>query len=102
MYAFTDDSSCAYGIVAYFRFILEHKVKCMFIASKSRLVPLSQEPSIPRLELQAALIATRLSKWNSYWKEKHIFMDRFENKVKLSQQWWYQFWSIYSSSNKWN
>ena len=32
----------------------------MFIASKSRLVPLSQKPSIPRLELQTAVIATRL------------------------------------------
>ena len=32
----------------------------MFIASKSRLASLSQKPSIPRLELQAAVIATRL------------------------------------------
>ena len=32
----------------------------MFIASKSRLEPLSQKPSIPHLELQAAVIATRL------------------------------------------
>ena len=31
----------------------------MFIASKSRL---SQKPSIPRLELQAAVIVTRLKK----------------------------------------
>ena len=30
----------------------------MFIASKSRLEPLSQKPSIPHLELQAAVIAT--------------------------------------------
>ena len=32
----------------------------MFIASKSRLLPLSQKPSISRLELEAAVIATRL------------------------------------------
>ena len=32
----------------------------MFLASKSRLVSLSQKPSIPRLELQAAVIATKL------------------------------------------
>ena len=32
----------------------------MFIASRSRLVPLSQKPSIPSLELQAAVIDTRL------------------------------------------
>ena len=32
----------------------------MFIALKSRLVPLSQKSSIPRLEPEAAVIATRL------------------------------------------
>ena len=32
----------------------------MFIASKSRLVPLNQKLSKPRLELQAAVITTRL------------------------------------------
>ena len=32
----------------------------MFIASESRLVSLSEKPSIPRLELQAAVIVTRL------------------------------------------
>ena len=32
----------------------------MFLASKSRLVSLSQKPSMPRLELQAAVIATKL------------------------------------------
>ena len=32
----------------------------MFIALKSRLLPLSQKPSISRLELEASVIATRL------------------------------------------
>ena len=50
----------AYGTVAYFHFIPEHNVKCMFIASKSRLVLLSQKPSVLHLQLQAAVIATRL------------------------------------------
>ena len=58
LHVFPDASSCAYGVP--FRFIQEHNVKCMFIASKSRLEPLSQKPSIPHLELQAAVIATRL------------------------------------------
>ena len=86
MYAFTDDSSCAYGIAAYFRFIQEHKVKCMFIASKSRLVPLSQEPSIPRLELQAALIATRLkdTKVNEILIEKRNKFLWTDSKIKLN------------------
>ena len=89
LHVFADASSYAYRTAAYFRFIQEHKVKCMFIASKLRLVPLSQEPSIPRLELQAAVIATRLK--NTIVNEipiemRNIFMDRFENSVELSQQ----------------
>ena len=83
---FTGALSCAYGAVAYFRFMQEHNVKCMFIASKSRLVPFSQKPSLPRLELQAAVTATRLKntavKKIFIKKGKHIFMDRFENSVK--------------------
>ena len=60
LHIFGDASSCAYGTVAYFRFIQEDNVKCIFIDLKSRLVPLSQKPSILRLELQVAVIATRL------------------------------------------
>ena len=62
----------------------------MFIASKSRLVPLSQKPSIPRLELQAA-IATRLKnsivreipieKWNTFlWTDSKIVLNYLNNK----------------------
>ena len=60
LHVYADASSYAYGTVAYFCFIPEHNVKCMFIASKLWLVPLSQKPSIPHLELQAAVIANRL------------------------------------------
>ena len=38
---FSDASSRPCRTVAYFRFIQGHNVKCMFIAPKSRLVPLS-------------------------------------------------------------
>ena len=51
LHVFADTSSCPYGTVAYFSFIKKHNVKYIFIASKSRLVPLSQRKSIPRLEL---------------------------------------------------
>ena len=58
----------------------------MFIASKSRLVPLSQEPSIPRLELQAALIATRLkdTKVNEILIEKRNKFLWTDSKIKLN------------------
>ena len=39
LHVFADASLCAYGPVAYFHFIQERNVKCMFIASKPRLVP---------------------------------------------------------------
>ena len=59
MHVFADVSLCVNETVAYFRFMQEHNVKCMFIASKSKLVPLSQKPSIPCLEPQAAVIAIK-------------------------------------------
>ena len=87
---FADVSSCTYGTVAYFRFIQEHNVKCMFIASKSRLVTLSQKPSILRLELQAAVITTRLKntiineipieKRNTFlWTDSKIVLNYLNN-----------------------
>ena len=62
----------------------------MFIASKSRLVPLSQKPSTLRLELKAAVIATRLKntivneipieKRNTYlWTDSKIVFNYLSN-----------------------
>ena len=89
-HVFGDASSCAYRIVAYFRFIQEHNVKYMFIASKSRLVTLSQKPSILCLELQAAGIVTRLKntiineipieKRNTFlWTDSKIVLNYLNN-----------------------
>ena len=89
LHVFTDTSSCSYETVAYFRFIQEHNVKCMVITSKSRLVPLSQKPSIPRLELQAAVIATRLKNTivnRIPIEQGNAFLWRDSKTVKLSQQ----------------
>ena len=82
-------SSCAYGTVAYFRLIQE-PIKCIFFASKSRLIPLSQKPSILRLELQAEVIATRLKntianeilieKGNTFlWTDSKIVLNYLNN-----------------------
>ena len=90
LHVFADASSCAYETVAYFRFIQEHSLKCMFIASKSRLVQLSQKPSTPRLELQAVVIVTRLKdtivneisieKGNTFlWKDLKIVLNYLNN-----------------------
>ena len=60
MHVFADNLSCAYRTVVYVCFIQGHNVQCIFIASKLRLEPLSQRPSVLQLELQAAVIANRL------------------------------------------
>ena len=62
----------------------------MFTDSKSRLVPLSQKPRIPRLELQAEVIATRLKntivneipieKRNTFlWTDSKIVLNYLNN-----------------------
>ena len=59
---FCDASSKAYAAVAYWRFPLtNNSFHVALIGSKSRVAPL-KVVSIPRLELQAALLATRLAK----------------------------------------
>ena len=87
LHVFVDTSWCAYGKVAYVRFIQEYKVKCLFIASNSRLVlPLSQKPSIPRLDPQAAVIATRLKNTIAneiYIKKENTFLGT-DSKIVLN------------------
>ena len=46
--------------MAFFRCKKQDTVKCSFVLPKSRLAPANSKTSIPRLELQAAVIATRL------------------------------------------
>ena len=66
----------------------------MFIVSKSRLASLCQKPSIPRLELQAAVIATRLKntivneirieKRNTFlWKDTKIVLTYLNNDTNF-------------------
>ena len=58
---FSDASQCAYGAVVYFRYILNESVTCNFVLRKSRLAPIKQSSmSIPKLELQTAVIAVQL------------------------------------------
>ena len=61
---FCDESAQAYGAVSYFVFSVNHIRKtCSFVLSKSQLSPLKDQGfliTIPRLELQAAVLAVRL------------------------------------------
>lgn len=61
LHIFADASELAYACVAYWRFVLsDGSFKLALIGSKSRVTPL-KPVSIPGLELQAALIASRLA-----------------------------------------
>ena len=74
-HVFSDASEAAYGAVAYLRYISDcDSVICSFVASKTRVAPLKATLSIPRLELQGALLAARL--WNSLSNELNLQIER--------------------------
>ena len=59
---FSDASQVAYGAVSYLRLVnSNHEVQCSFIMGKSRLSPL-KPVTIPRMELSASVLSTRLDR----------------------------------------
>lgn len=62
LHVFSDASLKAYSSVAYWRFVLMNgTIHTAFIIAKSRVAPLKSS-TVPRLELQAALLGVRLAK----------------------------------------
>ena len=62
LHIFCDASTKAYGAVAYWRFSFPgNKYHISLIIAKNKVVPNKGNTTIPRLELQAALIGTRLA-----------------------------------------
>ncbi|XP_062556853.1 uncharacterized protein LOC134221681 [Armigeres subalbatus] len=59
VHIFVDASESAYACVAYLRMNCVGGIHCAFLASKTKVAPL-KPLSIPRLELQAAMIGARL------------------------------------------
>lgn len=59
LHIFADASEAAFAAVAYWRIECENNVELAFVCGKSRCAPLKLL-SIPRLELQAAVLASRL------------------------------------------
>ena len=74
LFIFSDASREAFGTCAYLRWeIGEKSYDVRFVAAKSRVAPL-KELSIPRLELQAAVLAARLYK--SIQSESRIHFEK--------------------------
>ena len=59
LHVFTDASEQAYGCAAYLRSVSEGKVRCTLVMARSKVAPL-KAMSIPRMELQAAVLGSRL------------------------------------------
>lgn len=61
VHIFEDASELAFCSVGYLRFRYEDEsVNCVFVIAKTRIAP-AKKLSIPRLELQAAVLCTRLA-----------------------------------------
>ncbi|XP_062702726.1 uncharacterized protein LOC134285619 [Aedes albopictus] len=61
LHIFVDGSETAYACVAYFRATIQGEYHCALVGGKAKVAPI-KALSIPRLELQAALIGCRLMK----------------------------------------
>lgn len=73
LHVFVDASENAYAAVAYFKFSTANHIECSLIGAKTKVAPL-QPMSIPRLELQAALLGARLA--NSIIEGHALKVDR--------------------------
>ena len=88
-----DASRRGYAAVSYHRIVdQEGKIHCIFVMGKARNTPI-KELSIPRLELQAAVQATRLSKTIlgeleesvkevHYWSDSMMVLQYIRNKTR--------------------
>lgn len=61
LHTFVDASESGFAAVSYFRFEAEDHIECALIGSKTRVAPI-KFISIPRLELQAAVVGARFAK----------------------------------------
>ena len=80
IHIFSEASQLAYGAVAYIRSSSENSVSCSFLMGKAKVAPLKQL-SIPKMELQAAVLRTRLARFvknqqNIVFKENVYWCDR--------------------------
>ena len=96
LHHFSDASNQGYGAVSYLRQInAVGKVHCSLIMAKSRLAPL-KAMTIPRMELSAAVLATRLDRMikqevtlsidqSTFWTDSTCVLRYIENKDKRFQ-----------------
>ena len=94
LHIFCDASETAFAAVAYLRLIEDGgAVKCSFLMARSRLAPLRQL-TVLRLELQAAVLATRLANTikreidcldgtkTTFWSDSEVILHYIRNESK--------------------
>ncbi|KAL9951191.1 hypothetical protein ACROYT_G043811 [Oculina patagonica] len=96
LHHFSDASSQGYGAVSYLRQTdANGKVHCSLVMAKSRVAPL-KSVTIPRMELSAAVLATRLDRMikqevtmpidsSTFWTDSTCVLRYIENKDKRFQ-----------------
>ena len=89
LHMFCDASEIAYRAVAYFRTVTRGCINVSFVISKTRLAPI-KTLTLPRLELQAAVMASRLKSKifeeidleideTPFWSDSKIFLHYLSN-----------------------
>jgi hypothetical protein len=73
LHVFCDASEAGFAAVAYLRMV-GHRIRCSFLAAKSHVAPVKSTLTIPKLELQGAVMAVRLSE--TLVKELDVNLDR--------------------------
>ena len=93
LHHFSDASSVCYGVCSYIRLKNEHnQVHVSFLMEKSRVIPL-KHMTISRLELTAALVAVKVSKFlnkelklegvkNVYWSDNQVALGYIANDTR--------------------
>ena len=96
LHHFADGSTVAYGAVTYARLVNEHgEVHCSLITARARVAPL-KKISVPRLELLAATLATRLDTTlrseltipideSKFWTDSTIVLAYIKNESRRFQ-----------------
>ena len=93
LHHFSDASTTGYGQCTYLRLIDDaHKVHCSFVMGKSRVTPL-RVVTVPRLELQAAIISVKISDFlkqemehegtpEYFWTDSKVVLGYISNEAR--------------------
>ena len=116
LHIFADASVKAYGTLVYIKTINYGSISCNFVLTKSRLTPINKPSlTIPRLELEAALIIARLVKTIVQkikipvrillWSDSRIVLKYTKHRETQFDK--YVLWRTYdinsiTNSEKWN